>query len=64
MSKILYAHIWTMNIHTKYERFWPIYWANINNFELNQLYMKGKLKLHILYEYQLKIYLTVDSVVK
>ena len=26
--------------------------------------MKGKPKLHILYEYQLNIYLTVDSVAK
>ena len=33
-------------------------------FEWNQLYMKGKPKLHILYEYQLNTYLTVDSVVK
>ena len=34
------------------------------NFIWNQLYMKGKPKLHILYEYQLNTYLTVDSVVK
>ena len=53
-----------MGIHTKYHRFWPINWANINIFECNQLYMKGKPKLHILYEYQLNTYLTVDSVVK
>ena len=32
--------------------------------EWNQLYMKGKHKLHILYEYQLNTYLTVDYVVK
>ena len=29
-----------------------------------KLYMKGMPKLNILYEYQLNIYLTVDSVVK
>ena len=39
-------------------------WANINIFEWNQLYMKGKPRLHILYEYQLNIKLTVDSVAK
>ena len=40
-------------------------WSNINIFERNLLeYMKGKPKLHILYDYQLNIYLTVDSVVK
>ena len=38
--------------------------VNINNFNLNQLYMKGKHKLHILYKYQLNFYLTVDSAVK
>ena len=48
MSKIIYAHIWAMGIRTKYDRFWPIYWANSNIFEGNQLYMKGKPKLHIL----------------
>ena len=32
------------------------YWANID--------MKGKPTLHILYEYQLNTYLTVDSLVK
>ena len=52
-------------IHTKYDRFWPINWANINIFERNQLYnMEGKHQLLILYEYQLNTYLTVDSVVK
>ena len=44
--------------------FRPINWVNINSFEWNQLDIKGKPKLHILYEYQLNIYLTVDSVVK
>ena len=53
-----------LGIRTKYDRFWPINWANINIFELNQLYMKGKPKLHIFYECQLNTYLTVDSVVK
>ena len=62
MNKILYAHIWT-------------YAPNMIDFRpeigqisiflnLNQLYMKGKPKLHILYEYQLNTYLTVHSVVK
>ena len=64
MSKILYAHIWAMGIRTKYYRFWPINWANINICRRNQLYMKGKPKLHLLYEYQLNTYLTVDYVVK
>ena len=61
MSKILYTHIWTYatNIIDL-----SINWANINIFESNQLYIKGRPKLHILYEHQLNIYLTVDSVVK
>ena len=33
-------------------------------FEWNQLYMEGKPILHIFYDYQLNIYLTVDSVFK
>ena len=33
-------------------------------FQWNQIYMKGKPKLHLLCEYQLNNYLTVDSVVK
>ena len=41
----------TVGIRTKYDRFWPIDWANIIIFEWNQLYMKGKPKLHIQYEY-------------
>ena len=53
-----------MGIRTNFDRIWPINWANINIFELNQLYMKGKHELYIFYEYQLNIYLTVDSVVK
>ena len=43
----------------KYDRFWPINWVSIS-FEWNQRDMKGKPKLHILYEYQLNIYLTVE----
>ena len=53
-----------MPIRTKYDRFWPINWANINIFERNLLYMKGKPILRIIYEYQLNIYVTVDYVVK
>ena len=49
---------------TKYNRCWPIDWANINIFEWNQLDVKSKPKLHIFYEYQLNIYLTMDSVVQ
>ena len=37
-------------------------WSNINIFEWHQLFMEGKPILHILYDYQLNIYLTVDSV--
>ena len=61
MSKIFYAHIW-------------VYAPNMIDFghklgkykcfEWNQLYMKGKPKLHILSEYKLNNYLTVDSVLK
>ena len=53
-----------LGIRTKYDRFWPINWANINIFKWNQLYMKGKPELHLIYEYQLNTYVTVDSVVK
>ena len=71
--KIKLAELWAkyympiygvMGIRTKYDRFWPINWTNINICEWNQLYMKGKPKLHTLYEYQLNTYVTVDSVVK
>ena len=51
-------------LRTKYDRFWPKNWANINIFEWNQHYMKGNHKLDIIHEYQLNIYFTVDSVVK
>ena len=63
MSKILYVQCPYLGIHTKYDRFWPINWANINICEWNQLYMKGKPKLHILYEYQLNTYVTVAWIV-
>ena len=53
-----------LDIRTKFDWFWPINWSNINIFKWNQLYIKGKPKLHILYDYQLNIYLTVDSVFK
>ena len=42
-----------LGIRNKYYRFWPINWVNIHIFEWNQLFMKGKPRLHILYEYQL-----------
>ena len=57
MSKILYAHIWTYAPNMI--DFGPSIWQ-ISIFEFKQFYMKGKPKLHILYEYQLNASLTMD----
>ena len=46
-----------LGIRPEFGQFWPINWSNVNIFEWNLLYMKGKLKLHILYDCQLNIYL-------
>ena len=37
-----------LDIHTKFDRFWPIIWSNVNIFKWNKLYMKIMPKLHIL----------------
>ena len=62
ISKILYAHICAYA--TNIIDFGPFIGQISIFLNKTKLYMKGKPKLHTLHEYQLNIYLTVDSVAK
>ena len=56
MSQKPYAHCPYMGASAYFDSFQPINWLTINNFELYQLYTKGRPELHILRDLKLNIY--------